>query len=105
MQYEALGFPVHICTERMQPATHWTYEHNSIPVTVRWADNKLLRVQCCGLVRMAKNCAVQSRYDGLSIWCAAGRGCNSAVEIEAKKRHEFRNRSAGQKRRWGRVEK
>ena len=105
MQDESHGASIHICTVPLQPATHWTDDHSDSPVTVRWADNKLLRVQCCGLVRRAKNCAVQSRYDGLSIWCAASRGCNSAVEIEAKKRREFRNRSSGQKRRWGRTER
>jgi len=92
---------VHICSVPMQPATHWIDAHSAIPIDVRWADNVLLRVQCCGLVRRAKNCAVQCRYDGLSIWCAAEKGCNSQKEMEAKRRREFRNRSAGQKKRWG----
>lgn len=89
----------HVFTERLQPATRWIDYHWRKPVITQCPGNLLLWCECCKRRRPAKNCMVQSYYDCLRFWCAAGKGCKSKREINAKKRRAFQNRSAGQKRR------
>ena len=91
---------VHIYTERLQPATRWTDTHCGRPMTFRWPGNRLLWCRCCFKYRQAKNCTVQSYYDGLMVWCAKGKGCEHPRLLMAKKRLAFKHRSIGQKMRW-----
>jgi hypothetical protein len=91
---------IHIYRERAQPATRWIELAGQPDQAVIWPDNKLLWCGCCGKTRRAKNCVVQSYYDGLYVWCAPGKGCKDPKAIQAKKRREFRNRSRGQKARY-----
>ena len=90
----------HIYFELLQPATRWRCGHCDPPTVIEWPRNRLLWVQCCGKRRPAKNCVLQSYYDGPYVWCADGKGCKSPKLLAAKRRREFRNRSAGQKARW-----
>ena len=94
---------LHIYTEKLQPATRWTDTHGQKPVVFRWPANRLLWCNCCRKKRPAKNCVVQSFYDGLYVWCAAGKGCKDPRVVAAKRRTEFRNRSAAQKERWAKA--
>lgn len=91
---------VHIYTAALQPATCWTDSHSALPMTFKWPANRLLWCGCCRKLRPAKNCVVQSFYDGINVWCATDKGCKGKVEIASKKLREFRNRSAGQRKRW-----
>ena len=84
----------------MQPATRWTDTHSGEPMVFVWPGNLLLWCGCCNRRRPAKNCVVQSFYDGLNVWCAPEKGCKDPRVIAAKKRAEFRRRSEGQKRRF-----
>lgn len=93
---------VHIYTAAHQPATCWTDNNGSEPMTFEWPAGRLLWCHCCNKRHRASNCVVQAYYDGLSVWCAPGKGCKDPSVIAAKYRREFRNRSAGQKRRWNR---
>jgi len=97
---ETIVMSLHIFTEQMQPAMHWTDVHGQEPVEFIWPANRLLWCECCHQKRPAKNCVVQSYYDGLYVWCAAGKGCKDPRVIAAKRRREFQRRRAGQKRRF-----
>lgn len=94
---------LHIYTEAMQPATGWTDTHSGEPMQMGFEPEKLIYAHCCGKQRPAKDCVVQSYYDGLSIWCAPDKGCKDPQVIAAKKAREFANRSAGQKARWAKA--
>jgi hypothetical protein len=93
----------HLFTENLQPATNWVdrcggHEHRD-----GWKPGVLLRPLCCGKRRRASACGVQVFYDGIRIWCAAGKGCKDPREIERKRRAAFKRRSEGQRRRWGKA--
>ena len=96
---------LHIYTESMQPATGWTDVHSGEPMQMGFEPDKLIVTNCCFEKRPAKDCMVQSYYDGLRIWCAADKGCKDPQLIAAKKAKEFANRSAGQKARWNQKPK
>ena len=91
---------VHIYTAALQPATHWVDNCGPEPMIFEWPAGRLLWCRCCCTRHRAVNCVVQAYYDGLSIWCAHGKGCKDPRVIAAKRRREHRNRSAGQRRRW-----
>lgn len=95
---------IHIYTEKLQQATSWVYYNGQKFIKVYLKQNKLLWCHCCEKLRRAKNCVIQSYYHGLYVWCAAGKGCKSDKVIAAKRRKEFRNRSAGQKKRFARLQ-
>jgi hypothetical protein len=88
---------IHIFTAPSQPATDWLDEFTG--KQMGFEPDKILTPQCCNKERPAKDCVVQAYYDGLSVWCAQGKGCKHPDEIAAKEAKEFANRSAGQKRR------
>ena len=92
-----------IYTEAMQPATGWTDIHSGQPMRMGFAPERLIYAQCCCAKRPAQDCVVQCYYDGLGVWCAAGRGCKDPQVIAEKKAREFLNRSAGQKARWAKA--
>ena len=94
---------VHIYTAGMQPATSYVDNCGDIEIKGGFTPNKLIYTRCCNKKRMAKDCVVQCYYDGMSVWCAPGCGCKSEFEIEAKRKKEFDNRSAGQKKRYAKV--
>jgi hypothetical protein len=91
---------LHIYTESMQPATGWTDTHSAEPMRMGFEPDKLIVTDCCFEKRPAKDCMVQSYYDGLRIWCAPEKGFKDPQLIAANKAKEFANRSAGQKARW-----
>lgn len=88
----------------MQPATGWTDTHSGEPMFLSFEPDALIYTHCCRQKRPAKDCVVQSFYDGLQIWCAADKGCKDPQLIAAMKAKEFANRSAGQKARRAKVE-
>jgi hypothetical protein len=90
---------MHIYTEKMQPATNWTDTHSGEPMQMGFVPEQPLCTHCCGAALTAKDCVVQCYYDGLSIWCADGRGCKDPEVIAAKRRREHRNRSLAQQAR------
>ncbi len=94
---------VHIYTAKSQPATGFTDNNGEQPFTFGWPANRLLWAGCCHKQRPAKNVVVQCFYDGMNFWCAPDKGCKHPEVIAAKARREFRNRSAGQRARWGRA--
>lgn len=94
---------IHICTEAMQPATSWTDTHSEEPMPMSFEPEKMLRTVCCGRQLPAKDCVVQSCYDGLLVWCAPGKGCKDPQVIAEWTALRFANRSAGQKRRWAKA--
>ena len=69
---------VHIYTAPKQPATRWVDSNLDPPRVIEWPAHRLVFAYCCGKRRLAKNCVVQSYYDGVYIWCAPERGCNAA---------------------------
>lgn len=94
---------VHIFTTALQPATKFVMdldEHGQIKAGYR--GGRVLWCGCCHQPRRARNCVVQCFYDGINVWCAPDKGCKAPRLIAAKKRREFRNRSAGQRARWAR---
>ena len=91
---------VHVYTAEMQPATGWIDTHSSEPIQMGYAPEDLVWACCCNKRRPAKDCTVQSFYDGLRIWCAPEKGCKDPLVITEIKAQEFANRSAGQKARW-----
>lgn len=91
---------LHIFTETLQPATGWTDWHSGEAIQMRYEPEELVYTCCCGERRPAKDCLVQSYYDGRRVWCAPGKGCKDPEVVAAKKAHIFANRSAGQKARW-----
>jgi len=92
-----------VYTAPTQPATHWTDTHCGKAVEMRLRPRKLIYTRCCHKRRIAKNCVVQSYYDGLYFWCAPGKGCKNPRVLAAKRTREFRNRSAGQNKRWAKA--
>ena len=90
----------HLCTADMQPATGWIDTHSSEPMQMGYPPEYLIYTGCCRKKRPAKDCVVQSWYDGLNVWCAPERGCQHPDVIAAKRARQFANRSAGQKARW-----
>ena len=92
---------MHIYTETMQPATGWTDAHSGEQMQMGFEPEQLIYADCCGKQRPAKYCVVQCYYDGLYIWCSPEHGCKDPQVIAEKKTREFRNRSVGQKARWG----
>lgn len=96
---------LHIYTETIQPATSWIDTNSSKPIKMGFEPERLIYTECCRKRRPAKDCLVQSYYDGLSIWCAPEKGCNDPQVIAERKAREFANRSAGQKVRWAKAKK
>lgn len=94
---------LHICTERMQPATGWIDTHSGEPMHMGFDPEERIYTNCCLTPRPAKDCMVQCHYDGLSVWCAQDKGCKDPEVIAAKKARAFANRSAGQKARWAKA--
>jgi hypothetical protein len=91
---------MHIYTEKLQPATCWTDIFLNPPRQIGFDPNKMIYTKCCEKLRPAKDCVVQSYYDGLDIWCAPEKGCKDPKVIAEKKAREFNNRSTAQKKRW-----
>jgi len=91
---------MHIYTEKMQPATGWTDNHSGQPIKIGVEPDTLIYTDCCKKQRLAKDCVVQSYYDGIYVWCSPDKGCKDPQVIAERKAREFANRSAGQKRRW-----
>ena len=91
---------VHIYTAKSQPATRFTDDNGDTPMSFWWPANRLLWCGCCRKLRPAKNVVVQCYYDGINCWCAPDKGCKHPQVVAAKRRTEFRNRSAGQKARY-----
>jgi len=89
----------HFYSAPLQPATGRVVFDDEGHWFNGWPGNRLLWCGCCRKRRLAKNCVVQSYYDGLYIWCAPEKGCNSEREIKAKRNKEFRNRSRAQRAR------
>ena len=72
----------------LQPATRW-YDPNigwkyvrgkglvapRRRFWVRWSPHKILRAQCCGRYRRARNLVVKPDYDHLGVFCKQGTGC------------------------------
>jgi hypothetical protein len=95
---------MHIYTPKMQPATSFVDECGAFQVHSGFDPDELIYCRCCNKKHPAKDCVVQCYYDGMSIWCAPGKGCKDLRVIAVKKAKEFSNRSAGQKRRWANYE-
>ena len=91
---------VHIYTAGMQPATSYVDRVTGHELRGGFDPETLLYTQCCNKRRPAKDLLIQIYYDSLPLWCAPGCGCKDPVVIEAKRKKEFENRSAGQKKRW-----
>ena len=94
---------VHIYAEPMQPATRYIDSHFDPPMTFVCPPDRLLLCHSCGKLRQARNCVVQVYYDGLSVWCAPGKGCKDPKVIEKRERLMRQRRSDGQKRRWAKM--
>jgi len=90
---------LHIYTAANQPATGWVDTHSGEPIQMGYPPERMIYAQCCGKMRLAKNCVVQSYYDGPSIWCATGHGCKHPQSIAKKRRGEHMNRSRAQRAR------
>ena len=90
----------HVYRAPFQPATQWVDRHVDPPITFSGSPHRRIFVLCCLRRRQARFCVVQSYYDVATYWCAEGKGCKDPAYIEAQRRRIFRNRSAGQKRRW-----
>lgn len=91
---------MHVYTENMQPATGWVDIHSAEPMQMGFAPEEMIYAHCCNEKRPAKDCVVQSYYDGLAIWCATDKGCKDPQVIAEKRARAFANRSAAQKARW-----
>ena len=91
---------LHIYTKIMQPATAWVDNNSSKPIHGGFEPDVLIYTDCCNKKRPAKDCVVQTYYDGIMIWCDHDKGCKDPATIAAKKAKEFANRSAAQKKRW-----
>ena len=77
------------------------------PLGARWftyPKHKLFWTQCCEQRRYAKNLIIHCYYDATYFFCKTGTGCKDPFFIAAKRRREFRNRSAGNKAAWARRE-
>jgi hypothetical protein len=86
----------HIYTAVSQPATDYVDRCGPVEFRGGFLPDDHIAVGCCGRTRLARDVVVQCYYDGPRFWCAEGKGCKSADEIEAKRAKEFANRSAGQ---------
>lgn len=95
---------LHIYTETMQPATDWTDTHSGEPMQMGWPPGAMLWCACCGKQHPACDCVVYSYYDGPMVYCAPEKGCKDPQVIAARKAREFRNRSAGQRARWAKID-
>ena len=93
---------VHVFAPALQPATGFVDRCGETPIKAGWRGGAALMCQCCWQRRRARNCVVQCSYDGWGVWCAPNKGCKDPKAIAAKKRREFRNRSAAQRARWAR---
>lgn len=90
---------LHIYTAAMQLATDYEDGHGEMMWRGGWKPEELIRCECCGKKRLAKNCVVQCYYDGLRLWCAEGHGCKHPQAMAMKRRREHRNRSLAQQAR------
>lgn len=86
----------HIYTAASQPATDYVDRCGPVEIRMGFNPDDHVVVGCCGRTRLARDVVVQRYYDGTYCWCAEGKGCKSADEIEAKRAKQFANRSAGQ---------
>ena len=86
----------HIYTANTQPATGWIDQCGEVEIRGGFDAGEMIRCGCCGKKRPAEDCVVQCYYDGMSVWCAHGKGCKDPLVIAAKKAREFCNRKAGQ---------
>lgn len=94
---------LHIYRARDQKATNFVDDilgppHK--PHRVRYPGNKLFWAQCCYKRRPAKNLIVHLYYDVTYFFCSIGKGCKDPFFLAAKRRTEFRNRSAAMKLAW-----
>ena len=71
---------LHIYTESLQPATGWTDVHSGEPMEMGFEPDKLIYTDCCRQKRPAKDCMVQSYYDGLR-QCRLLRGNSHAPHL------------------------
>ena len=76
---------LHIYSAPFQSVTQWVDRHSDPPITFRGSPYRLIFVQCCLRRRQARNCVVQSYYDGTTYWCAPGKGCKDPAYIEAQR--------------------
>jgi len=89
----------HIFTTNKQPATSFTDNCGSTPLTGGWKPSVMLWTDCCDKKRKAGSCEVQCFYDGLRVWCADGKGCKNPHMIAKKRRAQHMNRSVAQQAR------
>jgi len=87
---------VSIYTTHMQPATGWIDQCGEVEIRGGFDAGEMIRRGCCDKKRPAEDCVVQCYYDGMSVWCAEGKGCKSHAEIEQKRLIAHGNRSRGQ---------
>ena len=90
---------IHVYSEQEQPATGWVDTHSDQPIEMWFAPDSLIRTNCCEETRPARECVVQSYYDGASIWCAEGKGCKDPEVIAAQAAAAFERRSRAQRAR------
>ena len=86
----------HIYTANTQPATGWIDQCGEVEIRGGFDAGEMIRCGCCDKKRPAEDCVVQCYYDGMSVWCAEGKGCKSHAEIEQKRLIAHGNRSRGQ---------
>jgi len=89
----------HIYSAEHQPATGWVDRCGETELRGGFSPDTKIYTNCCGKRRLASKCVVQCYYDGLSIWCAPGCGCNNPMVIDKKRRLEHMNRSRAQQAR------
>ena len=90
---------LHIYSAKMQPATAYLDQCGEVEIRGGWKPDEMIRSECCGKLRPAKNCAVQCYYDGMRVWCADGHGCKHQQAIARKRRQEHMARSRAQQAR------
>ena len=92
---------LHIYRASDQPATRHRVDLGDLGA--RWFTypaHKRFWTHCCDQRRYAKNLIIHVYYDGSYFFCKTGKGCKDPFAIAAKRRREFRNRSAGNKLAW-----
>jgi hypothetical protein len=94
---------IHIYTEKMQPATSFVDNHSDEPIQMGFDPDEMIYTNCCEKPRLASECLVQTYYDGTDVWCAPEKGCKDPQVIAEKKATQFKNRSEGQKKRYGKT--
>ena len=99
----AIKAALHIYSPALQPATGWIDTHSGEPMKMGFEPEQLIYTGCCRKQRPAKDCVVQSCYDGLNVWCAPEKGCKDPQVVAAKKAKAFAARSAGQRARWAKT--